>query len=154
VKREEILDTAKKYVTQNRNKEYGEPEDNFKTIASFWTTYLAQRHNIEIKIDAVDVAVMQALLKIARLAENPTKDDNWIDGAGYMACGGEIATKVTQLPIELEVQTSGLGNYHVVEMETEHGNIKLHRAKVSFDTTLEEDRFGTIADALKEVTPQ
>ena len=39
-----------------------------------------------------DVAAMMALLKIARLMSNPEHVDSWIDGAGYLACGGEVAT--------------------------------------------------------------
>ena len=35
---------------------------------------------------------MMALLKIARLMSNPEHADSWIDGAGYLACGGEVAT--------------------------------------------------------------
>ena len=35
---------------------------------------------------------MMALLKIARASANPEHIDSWIDGAGYMACGGELAT--------------------------------------------------------------
>jgi hypothetical protein len=33
------------------------------------------------------------LLKIARIASNPRHADNWVDACGYMACGGEVATK-------------------------------------------------------------
>jgi hypothetical protein len=33
------------------------------------------------------------LLKVARIKSNPEHPDNWVDGAGYMACGGEIAGK-------------------------------------------------------------
>ena len=36
-----------------------------------------------------DVAVMMILLKIARVASSK-KSDNWVDIAGYAACGGEI----------------------------------------------------------------
>jgi hypothetical protein len=32
------------------------------------------------------------LLKIARIASNPQHADNWVDGCGYMACGGEVST--------------------------------------------------------------
>lgn len=37
-----------------------------------------------------DVAAMMALLKIARIASGHAKADNWVDLAGYAACGGEI----------------------------------------------------------------
>ena len=62
-------------------------EDNFREIAELWTQY------IDHTITSIDVSVMMALLKIARLKSNSTNPDNWIDACGYMACGGELATK-------------------------------------------------------------
>ena len=56
-------------------------------IADFWSTYLDRR------IAAHDVGAMMALLKVARIRSNYKHPDNWVDGAGYMACGGEIAGK-------------------------------------------------------------
>lgn len=47
------------------------------------------RPNI-IGIDSKDVAAMLGLLKIARIATGHGKADNWIDLAGYAACGGEL----------------------------------------------------------------
>ena len=41
-------------------------------------------------IEADDVAAMMALLKIARIATGTAKADNWVDLAGYAACGGEL----------------------------------------------------------------
>ena len=37
------------------------------------------------------VALMMALLKVARLIKSPEHLDSWVDLAGYAACGGEIA---------------------------------------------------------------
>ncbi len=82
--REEILETAIKIVTTDRDKQYGDPEDNFSTIANMWSAYLRKN------IDAIDVAAMMILLKVARVGSGQAKDDNWIDIAGYAACGGEI----------------------------------------------------------------
>ena len=86
-KRGDILDTAKEYVTKDRASDHGDMEDNFGMIADFWSTYLDRR------IAAHDVGAMMALLKVARIRSNPKHPDNWVDGAGYMACGGEIAGK-------------------------------------------------------------
>jgi len=36
------------------------------------------------------VGIMMALLKIARLKGNPYHQDNYVDGAGYLACAGEL----------------------------------------------------------------
>jgi hypothetical protein len=87
MKRAEILDTAKSYVTKDRAADHGDMEDNFATIAAFWSTYL------KVEVKAHDVAAMMQLLKIARIKSNPAHLDNWVDSAGYSACGGEIVTK-------------------------------------------------------------
>ena len=90
--REEILEAAKKIVCGDREAGYGKPEDNFGLIAEFWGAYLrasgVKTDDWEL-LDAVDVAAMMALLKIARIATGKNKADNWIDLAGYAACGGE-----------------------------------------------------------------
>lgn len=83
-----VLDTAKDYVTRDRAADHGDMEDNFRTIASYWNTHLG----IDF-IEPQDVAVMMTLLKIARIRQNEKHLDNWIDGCGYMACGGEIVSK-------------------------------------------------------------
>ena len=82
--REEILDRARVCVCGDREQDYGSPESNFSRIAGLWTYYLG--HHVEAR----DVAAMLALLKIARIASGHAKDDNWVDLAGYAACGGEI----------------------------------------------------------------
>ena len=86
MKREKILSTASGYVTQDRAADHGNMENNFETIAAYWSTHL------ETDISASDVAVMMTLLKIARIKSNQSHADNWIDGCGYLACGGELNT--------------------------------------------------------------
>ena len=85
--RSEILETAEEYVSADRNDQYGEPEDNFALIAEYWSVYLGDTHAI---LDAFDVAMMMALLKVARLSKRPENPDSAIDLAGYAACAGEI----------------------------------------------------------------
>lgn len=80
-----ILETASDYVTRDRAATHGDAERNFETIAAFWSAYL------DAPVTAADVAAMMTLLKVARIKSNPGHADNWIDGAGYLACGGEIA---------------------------------------------------------------
>lgn len=91
--RKEILETAEKIVNGEREKHYGTPENNFKTIAKLWEAYLGATHIGRIEIEPHDVAAMLALLKIARIAGGQAKDDNWVDLAGYAACGGELQSK-------------------------------------------------------------
>ena len=85
--REEILEKAKSIVTGERENAYGSPEDNFTTIAELWSMFLG------VRIDSEDVATMMILLKVARIRGGQAKADNWIDIAGYAACGGEIQEK-------------------------------------------------------------
>lgn len=90
MKREEILDAAKCCVCGDREQDNGSPERNFEVIANLWADYL-QARGVEIDfLEPTDVAAMLALLKIARIASGHAKEDNWIDLAGYAACGGEI----------------------------------------------------------------
>lgn len=80
-----LLDIAKTYITKDRQADHGDAEDNFTRIAQYWSVHLG------VPVKAHDVAVMMALLKVARIKQNPNHIDNWVDGAGYFACGGEIA---------------------------------------------------------------
>lgn len=82
--RTELLEKARKTVCGDREQDYGSPENSFQRIAELWGAYLNQ------EICDIDVAAMMILLKVARVAEGHAKDDNWIDIAGYAACGAEI----------------------------------------------------------------
>lgn len=85
--RPEILDAAKKCVCGQREQDYGSPENNFGLIGMLWTTYL------DTLVTAQDVAMMMALLKIARIKTGTGTADSFVDLAGYAACAGEIATQ-------------------------------------------------------------
>lgn len=85
--RTEILEAAKRCVCGDREQDYGSPESNFGKIAEFWSTYSGY------PFTSKDVAAMLALLKIARISSGNAKADNWVDLAGYAACGGEIETE-------------------------------------------------------------
>ena len=90
--RADILHAAEKCVCGQREQGYGTPEDNFETIAELWETNLRRACVDEaggVYIDANDVAMMMALLKIARIAAGGGKADSWVDLAGYAACGAE-----------------------------------------------------------------
>jgi hypothetical protein len=96
--RTDILDAAKRCVCGDREQDYGTPENNFKTIADLWCAYL-RGCGVDIGnnfLEPYDVAAMLALLKIARISSGHAKEDNWIDLAGYAACGGEIESNATE----------------------------------------------------------
>ncbi len=87
--REDILNVATARVCA-KSQDYGEPEDNFAKIAGYWSLYL------ETNLDALDVAHMMLLLKLAR-ADAVGSTDTYVDMAGYAACAGEIWHKHEQL---------------------------------------------------------
>lgn len=91
--RAEILDAAHRCVCGDREEDYRRPENNFGTIAEFWEGYIKRKcvtNETAVCILPEDVAAMLALLKIARIASGHAKADNWVDLAGYAACGGEL----------------------------------------------------------------
>lgn len=85
--RETTLNKALQCVTSDRQNTYGTPEENFSKIAMLWSVYLG------VHISPVDVCNLMILLKMARTLSSPEHSDNWIDIAGYAACGEELAIK-------------------------------------------------------------
>jgi len=88
-----ILEEAAEHVEGRRQLDYGPPSENFYRVAQLWTAYLDGRGLIDLnKTDGVtptDYALMQALVKIARL-EHGYHHDSVVDLAGYAACAAQI----------------------------------------------------------------
>ncbi len=85
--RKKILNEAVRCVCADREQQYGSPKNNFSLIARLWREYL----DTSKPITAHDVAMMMALLKIARIATGKFKEDSYVDACGYLAVAGEIA---------------------------------------------------------------
>lgn len=83
--RKAILDEASSIINGARTETYGGPEDSFKQIGALWSAHLG------VSISTTDVALLLALMKVARLKKTPTHRDSWVDIAGYAACGAECA---------------------------------------------------------------
>lgn len=83
-KRQLILMEAEKSICGQREQDYGNPEDNFSTIADLWSAYLNR------EVSSQDVAMMMILLKVARIKNGGGSGDSYVDIAGYAACAGEI----------------------------------------------------------------
>lgn len=106
MKRGKILDNAKICTTQDRNNQYGEPEDVFKDIARLWDAYAEIIYDLRDVYEETefDVCMKQILLKIARALHNPEHMDNYVDIAGYAACCGEIATSEKTEPLNWAIK--------------------------------------------------
>ena len=109
----DTLKAAAECVCGSREEDYGSPENNFRTIASLWNSYLYGAGLMENPTPHVwkgikpkDVAAMMALLKVARIAGNRSKPDNWVDLAGYAACGAEISAREPKRTTKRTASTS------------------------------------------------
>ena len=84
MKSNQILNQASVLVQGQREKDYGDKTENHSNIARLWSAYL------DVKIEAHDVALMMALLKMARTKLGAVSKDTYIDMSAYSAIAGEI----------------------------------------------------------------
>ena len=84
--RRQVLKDAEAAVCSGRERTYGSPKNSFTRIALLWTAHLVNTRSSAPAITAHDVAMMLALMKIARLEASPTHRDSMVDLAGYAAC--------------------------------------------------------------------
>jgi hypothetical protein len=89
--RAQFLKEVEKLVCTDRNVTHGDAEDNFRVIAQLWNVYIHNSKGEEL--NNKDVAIMMCLFKVSRLMSNVNNIDNWLDLAGYAACGGGIVRK-------------------------------------------------------------
>lgn len=73
MKRADILHAAETCVCGKREQDYGSPENNFEVIAGFWTVYKG------VPFTPNDVAMMMALLKVARIKSGGGTVDSFVD---------------------------------------------------------------------------
>lgn len=88
-----ILLQATRCVCGDRDQDYGSPENSLSAIASLWADYIKAKYGVSAPLTGVDASAMMVLFKIARVATGHGKADNWVDAAGYAACGGEIEAR-------------------------------------------------------------
>lgn len=85
--RTHVLSEADRLVNGDRNVDYGDPISDFRTTAEMWSAYLRRRLEVPVDLQPHDVAAMMMCLKISRISWVHEKEDNWVDLAGYAACG-------------------------------------------------------------------
>lgn len=131
--RESILDGARQCVLRERNATYGEPDQDFTRTADvlsalgFCRTVGGQV--IPRTLTGADIAQLMIALKLSRLAWSPTYKDNWVDIAGYAACGYETATMresaKADVPMKREVHVvreRGADDMRIIrEVAAKHG---------------------------------
>lgn len=80
----EILQTAEKLLTGDRQEQHGEARQNFSRIAAMWSLIL------NCDVEPHQVALCMAALKMSRAVSNPSNVDSYVDGAAYFALAGEL----------------------------------------------------------------
>jgi hypothetical protein len=94
--RKQAVKIIEQCVCKERNEAYGSVEENFNNIAELWMWWLRKRGIVTDKdasMTELDVAQMISFIKIARKLNDVTYLDNWIDDAGYNACGASVLLK-------------------------------------------------------------
>lgn len=91
--RETVLKAATSAITGDRNNQYGDPLDDFQRTATALNAmgYRRVHKGGSYALAAHDIAVIQIMVKLSRLAHTPAKRDSWVDIAGYAGCGAEVA---------------------------------------------------------------
>lgn len=87
--RVEALREAASIISNDRNVQYGGPEENFQRIADLWSLLFG------IPVSQEDVAMAMVAMKMARYMNRSGgfQRDTWIDIAGYAGCGYEVGMK-------------------------------------------------------------
>ena len=85
----EALALALQLVTQDRRASHGAMISTFERVAALWSAQLAGRDTEADPLMASEVCDLMELLKIARRPSGAFNPDDYVDGAGYAACGLE-----------------------------------------------------------------
>ena len=87
MKNSDILNIASQLVNNDRNDQHGDMTTNHINIAKLWSAYKG------VEFTAHDVAIMMALLKIARTKIGKVNPDDYVDACGYLGIAGELASE-------------------------------------------------------------
>lgn len=90
--REQVLNAAITACTSRAFKDgRAQPDRNFTRIAELWTSIGFEFKGGSVPPHAVGLAM--TALKLARIVDNPSDRDSYVDGAGYLACAWECVEK-------------------------------------------------------------
>lgn len=91
---EEIAKQAAALVSGDRATTHGDKVANYTNVAHIWNGVLMAAGILNKPMTALDACNLMEALKIARRYSGRHNVDDYVDGAGYAACAGEIAEKL------------------------------------------------------------
>lgn len=144
--REKVLKEALNCVNGEREKQYGNPEDNFSRIADFWGLYLTtlfEDTGVVVELDPKDVAIMMILFKIARSLGDQDKLDNYVDIIGYGACAAEIFDNGNEDKMDEYAQNPYL---HFYDRLVRYASAKAKEKNIQLENFLPRDFFDRAAE--------
>ena len=80
---ETVAQEAERMVSGDRREQYGPPVQHFEQVARVWSVLL------DVNVDAEDVALCMAALKLIRESYSQGRD-NRVDAIGYLIIADEI----------------------------------------------------------------
>ena len=86
----DLLTAAAGLVSGDRADQHGDMLLNHQNIAAMWNAYLSIRREPGAPLTAADVAMMMALMKVARTQSGFANDDDLVDGAAYLAVASQV----------------------------------------------------------------
>jgi hypothetical protein len=107
-----VLDEARQLTTGDRNVTYGPPDADFARTAGMLNSLFS--HKLSSPLLPQDVAKIVMCIKLSRSVWNE-KRDNYVDLAGYAACGWECV----ELERQRLLESQGLPKEEMVPPETD-----------------------------------
>ena len=92
MKASEVAAKAAALLDGDREATHGDKRVNHENIAAFWNAYLFRRPDRDAPLRGSEVAIMMNLLKMARTLAGAHNPDDFVDGVGYSAIAGELAS--------------------------------------------------------------
>ena len=92
MKAHEILTQGASLVSGDREKQHGDKWRNLTNTAKLVQAYMEIRRDPRLPLNALDIAWVNVLQKIARTQSGEHNPDNYVDAAGYCGCAGEVGT--------------------------------------------------------------
>ena len=86
----DLLTAAADLVTGDRADQHGDMLLNHQNIAALWYAWLCIRREPGCHLMPDDVAMMMALMKVARTQSGEDNDDDLTDAAGYLAVASQV----------------------------------------------------------------
>lgn len=100
--RSDLLSEAIQVLSQ-RGEHYGDVAADFSRVATLWSSLYSADRDYEPH----EVAMHMICVKLSRLVESPGLRDNWLDIAGYAACGWEAVVQMEKIQAGLRAKMPG-----------------------------------------------